>query len=567
MKKILKTAVMSLLVGGAMLTAASCTNLDENLYDTLSEENVDLSNPDDLSLVLGQAIANYRYMNTSWMGLWEFREECSDQYMIPVRPEGWGAMYVTLHQHTWNYNLNHGENCWGFAYVGIGYANQVLDNIPEDDLVSRAQPRFFRAMIYYDLFDMYRNVPFMNTAKVEQGYVPEQIGQQELYDFIVKEFEDIKDVIGTEKKYGWGNKYAVCMALAKLYLNHNAWFGTNDNTWYEKALAEVETVINEGGYSLAANYKDNFREDLSENPEIIFAIPEDRTHANHFQLHMIAFPQSGLAAYGSTGAAYNGSCAVPQWIDTYDPDDKRLADTWAMGEQHKAKENADGTWTANPADGEPIYDGTDDWTGTGILTYNKEVHSINNTYHQEGYRLHKYEILGGVNNGTMADDMPIFRLADAMFIKAECLLRLGRDEQTAAALVTQVRQRSFASTAKATRSVSQLKGGSVYEYGHREFTGEGATNWSESVTTYEGGSDIELGGLLDDLGWEFCCEHHRRQDLIRFKMADGRNVFNGKSWFCKDAVTDNHCDIFPIPEAAMRTNLKLKQNPGYSGAE
>jgi hypothetical protein len=32
-------------------------------------------------------------------------------------------------------------------------------------------------------------------------------------------------------------------------------------------------------------------------------------------------------------------------------------------------------------------------------------------------------------------------------------------------------------------------------------------------------------------------------------MTNGQNVFNGKSWFCKDRtedVNDNHCDIFPI---------------------
>ena len=81
-------------------------------------------------------------------------------------------------------------------------------------------------------------------------------------------------------------------------------------------------------------------------------------------------------------------------------------------------------------------------------------------------------------------------------------------------------------------------------------------------------ADIILGGLLDDLAWEFVAEHHRRQDLIRFRMTNGQNVFNGKSWFCKDRtedVNDNHCDIFPIHKTFLEGNLKLKQNPGYGG--
>lgn len=91
-------------------------------------------------------------------------------------------------------------------------------------------------------------------------------------------------------------------------------------------------------------------------------------------------------------------------------------------------------------------------------------------------------------------------------------------------------------------------------------------NWDRSsyVFTEEGGDDIILGGLLDDLGWEFVGEHHRRQDLIRFRMQDGRNVFNGKSWFCKDATTETHWDYFPIPKSALDANLNLKQNEGYS---
>jgi hypothetical protein len=152
-----------------------------------------------------------------------------------------------------------------------------------------------------------------------------------------------------------------------------------------------------------------------------------------------------------------------------------------------------------------------------------------------------------------------------MFIKAECLLRLGKDEQTAADLISKVRVRDFSSSAKSIRTVAQLKGGSVYDYGHREYTCEGYTNWDTSSYKYteEGGSDIILGGLLDDLGWEFVGEHHRRQDLIRFKLQDGRNVFNGKSWFCKDATNETQWNYFPIPKSAMDANINLVQNSGY----
>ena len=78
-----------------------------------------------------------------------------------------------------------------------------------------------------------------------------------------------------------------------------------------------------------------------------------------------AVPQSGLEAYGCTGSAQNGSCAIPQFIDTYDEEDQRLADTWAMGIQKKAVKNSDGTYT--PQAGDPIPFSSDDWSGTWLF--------------------------------------------------------------------------------------------------------------------------------------------------------------------------------------------------------
>ncbi|MCD7933666.1 MAG: RagB/SusD family nutrient uptake outer membrane protein [Tannerellaceae bacterium] len=566
MKQYIKKAFVGL-VAGSLFTITACTDLSETLYSSLNDDNIDLTSEKDIASLMGQAIAKFRYINASWFGNWELQEQCTDLYMVPFRIGiGWGDLYVNLHKHDWNYNLGHAENIWNFAYGCVGYCNLSLDVLPEEKVTDRAQMRYYRALSYYILLDNFRNVPLLETMDLPDGYLPEQATAQEVYDFCIKELNEIKEEIGTEKYFGYGNRWAVCMVLAKLYLNKNVYLGTTDNTGYEAALEEVNDILANGGYTLAPNYSDNFRENLESNPEIIFAIPQDRTHATHFLLHTYAFPQVGLEAFGCTGTATNGSCAVPQFIDTYDPDDKRLTDTWTGGIQRYAVSNSDGSYT--PQAGEPIPYDEDDWAGEGYLNYNKNVHSIDNpgAYKQEGYRIVKYEVVAG-SYGTSTDDLPFFRLADAMFIKAECLLRLGREEQTAADLITQVRERSFDVASKAIRTVADLKGGSVYDYGHREYRSEGYNNWDSSsyIYTQEGGADIELGGLLDDLAWEFVGEFHRRQDLIRFKMTDGRNIFNGKSWFCKDATTDTHWNIFPIPEQAMRTNLNMKQNPGYTG--
>lgn len=575
MKKFAKYTMMGALAACMAVAPTSCTDLDETLYDQLNDTNIDLSNESDVSLLLGAAVAQYRYLVEDWFGMFHLLEEGTDQYMVPKRIAiGWGDTYIDIHKHSWSTELDQSYNPWSLAYQGIAYSNLVLDNAPEDATATICQARFFRALTYYHLLDMFGNPPVQTTQNVPDGYLPEQManGAEGVYNFCVEEMKYVKENIGESNNFGWANKYAACMALAKLYLNKNVYLGTTGNDGYQLALAEVNEIIESGKYSLAPNYSDNFRENIQECAEVIFAVPGDRTHTAQFGLQSYCFPQTGLDAYGSTAGGYNGSCAIPQWFKTYDADDQRKDDCWAYGEQHYAVKNADGTYSNNA--GEPIPFADDDWSNTGYLNYNIEVHSIDNpgAYQQEGARLHKYEIINGNNQGTTADDFPIFRYADALMIKAECLLRLGQDEETAAALVTEVRTRSFsANTAKATRTVADLKGGSVYAYGHDEYQGtadgEGnvnCTDWSNHITTTEGGDDIEFGGLLDDLGWEFCCELHRRQDLRRFKMSDGRNVWNGKSWFCKDATTSTTYDIWAIPSEVMKSNSKLVQNPGYA---
>jgi starch-binding outer membrane protein, SusD/RagB family len=564
--KLLKYSILGLAVS-SILTFSACTDVSENVYDVLTDKTIDVKDPAIVGYMMGEAYAQFRFLYWGWNGYFDLNEECADTYMTPKRVGiGWGDLYVNMHKHSWNSSLGHIDGLWYYAYVGIGYTNKCLDVLPKTGK-NQAQMRFLRALNYYVLLDAFRNVPLETTQDLPKGYLPKQVVADTIFNFCVRELNAIKDDLGTNKVFGYPNKYAANMVLAKLYLNYNTYFNKTDNAYYEKALTEVEEVLNDGGYSLAPNYSDNFKEDISTSPEVIFALPLDKKNASHNYLVNKCLVGAGAAAYGYTGSPWNGSCAVPQFIESYDANDNRLGYTWTGGVQKAATKDASGKTI--PQSGDPIPFSADDWSGQGVLNYSLKVHSIDNpgAYQQEGYRFVKYEVVAG-DGGTYGDDVPYFRLADAMFIKAECLLRIGRDEQTAADLITEVRKRSFSSAAKAIRTVAELKGGSHYDYGHREYTSEGYANWDPAsyVTTNEGGADIQLGGLLDDLAWEFAGEHHRRQDLVRFKMTDGRNVFNGKSWFCKDETTEAHWSYFPIPKSALDANISLKQNTGYSSS-
>ena len=121
--------------------------------------------------------------------------------------------------------------------------------------------------------------------------------------------------------------------------------------------------------------------------------------------------------------------------------------------------------------------------------------------------------------------MVVFRYADILDMKAECLMRLNGDgaNQEAVGLVNQVRARSFAANDPASK-----------------------------YTT----ATLTMNELLDERGREFAYEMLRREDLIRFGKFE-------EAWWQKPADADKHNELFPIPQTVITTNPALKQNPGY----
>jgi starch-binding outer membrane protein, SusD/RagB family len=574
--------ILSIISAAGILMLQSCTNLDETLYHSLSEDNISYTD-EEIESMSGPVYTNLRYTYWAWEGLFDQCEESSDLIMTPLRPGvGWGAQYILMHKHTYNASIGHFYQTWYYPYVGIGYCNKLLDmSAIQAKKDKTAELRAMRALYYYILFDIFRNVPLITTSDIPAGFLPVQEKPSVIFDFIVSELEAAKADLPKTSGYGRMNYYVACMTLAKVYLNHNAWFngdteaGFTGTEWYQKALEEVNEVIASGSYQLAENYKDPFMADASSCPEVIFSIPLDGTYASANYLSNKCLHSASAATFLYNSAPWDGSCAVPQFMDTYDADDKRKSDTWLYGPQYSYKKNGIDITIyqyndyVKAGDTEGLV-ATPISTSDGPLNYSIFVHSIDNpgAYKMEGARFWKQEIVSG-QTGSYGTDVCFYRLADAMFIKAECLLRLGTDKQAAADLVTEVRRRSFpANEAKAVRTIADLEGGSRYDYGLRE-TQVDAGGTGVQVFTHEGGDDIELGGLLDDLAWEFVGEHHRRQDLIRFRLKDGsRNVYNGKSRFCYDAnsvspTDDVKKDVFPIYQSFLDANINLKQNPGY----
>jgi starch-binding outer membrane protein, SusD/RagB family len=540
-----RTSILA--VAASALLCNSCTNLDEVVYSKILAEETNLS-ADDVTSIIAPAYASLRTVYWGWDGLSDTYEESSDCIVVPNRIGiGWGEYYVDVHKHTWTANLSwHASYIWTYTYSGITNVNRAIYQLEQiEGLESKDayinELRALRTFYYYILLDNFRNVPVVTDYDVPDGYLPEQNTAQEVYDFIISELTETMSSLSednTTATYGRFTKWAAKMLLAKLYLNHEVYFGTS--MWTE-AQSEVQDIIDCEKFSLADDYLDPFLAENESSVEEIFSIPFDAIYANEPYYAYKTLYAASQATYNLSATPWGGSGMIPQFIDTYDSDDSRLTDCYLGGLQYTKA-------------GDPLMIDVTETVNGESVTVSKQFEYLNYLTHvdsckyNEGYRLVKYEILSG-SVDTKDCDVPVFRYTDALMIKAECLLRLGKSDE-AATIISEIRQRDFKNNPdKATVTGARLEGGSSYKYG---------TYARGSITNYEGGDDIQYGGFLDELAWEFVGEHHRKQDLIRF------GVYNRKSWFCKEGSSDEeYRSVFPIPQEILNTNSNLQQNTGY----
>jgi hypothetical protein len=534
-----KNIIYKILISGLFFLAAGCTDLDETVYDQVSPDNTKLT-AKDLPNIIAPAYNSFRQIYSDWDAAFNLYEDSSDLMVTPQRNGiGWGDYYITMHKHNWGTSLPHAEGNWYYQFTGVNNVNRAIYQVEQTDGIENKENiiqelKALRAVYYYLLLDNFRNVPIVTSYINPPGYLPAQSTGKEVYNFVESELKTALPFLSAENNtatYGRINQWAVKMTLAKLYLNAGVYLGTPK---WDEALAQVNEVINSGKFTLTYNYLDNFIIKNEFSKEQILAIPYDQVKAPGTSWPYRTLAAASQATFDLAGGPWNGTGGIPQFIDTYDPDDQRLKDCWLGGKQFTST-------------GEPIMVNGKQFEYINYMT------SADGCEPNEGYRMVKYEIGPGVV-GQASNDVPFYRLADAMMIKAECLLRKG-DADGAAVIVSEVRQRNFRNTnpAKATVTGAKLLGGSVYKYGTYE---------AGVITNLEGGADIKYGGFLDELAWEFVGEAHRKQDLIRF------GVYSTKSWFSKKGDSkiepkDDYRAIFPIPQSEMAKNSNLKQNPGY----
>lgn len=523
----------------------SCNNdLDENVYSSVTSSTYHYSIKDLAAIVA----APYSYLRNfpGHVGYFGAQECSGDAIVMPANASGWddGGIYKRMHLHTWTSEQSHIRNMWDFMYQGVLLCNDAIskvegETVPTESEASKnsalAELRATRAFYYWLLCDNFGDVPLVTSPKDTD--LPEKSKRTDIYDFIVSELQAAIPDLSSDQGgvlYGRMNKWAAKALLANVYLNAEIYTGTAQ---WKECLEQCNDIINSGMFALEDNYKNCFKATgVEDSKEIIFAIPFDPIYGTGNYMHQYSWHGQFKKEFliKSTPWGCGSAMGVTQFINTYDPDDQRLTDTWIIGPQYEA-------------DGATPLLGTYDKQGQP-LNFTKEIPDGLYTSESEGYRMKKFEVAEGSNENS-STDIPVFRYAEILLMKAECLLRTGLPR--AGELVTQVRARNFKSNpSKAIVSDEQLKANSAYQYGYVE---------NYKIVDKGNTSPILFGRLLDEYGWEFAWEMHRRRDMIRF------GVYTQKSWLSHTPKGD-YRTVFPIPETVLTSNPNLKQNPNYDNS-
>ncbi len=445
-------------------------------------------------------------------GMWLMNELTTDEAII-----AWNDLTIKdFHYHTWGAGDAFINATFSRLDFQIKNCNEFLRQTSDAKLDTRgvsgdlraeiatyrAEARFLRALSYWHFLDLFDGrVGLVTEEDPTEYFLPEQATAQEIFTFIDEELTAIDGLLKAPRsnEYPRIDQVAAWMLKAKLYMNAKVYTGTEK---YTEAIPVLENIIG-SGYILHDNYRELFYAD------------NDRNGAQNEVIFAVAFDGLNTKTYGGT---------------TF------LTHAPVGGSMSAAEFGINGGWggiRTTSAFVEKFSTGTQDQR-SNFHTDGQSL-AINDVGNfADGYAIKKFKNVdvngnqGSDASGDFVDiDFPMFRLADAYLMYAECALRAGGNTGQGLSLINQLRERAYGNT-------------------------------SGNVSSYD------LQFILDERARELHWEGHRRTDLVRFgKFTGGSYIWPWKGNTPNGSPTPSFRNIFPIPSNALAANPLLIQNPGY----
>jgi len=545
-----------ILAAALALLAISCTNLDVDVKSLYTEYP-----STDVALEAKMADVYYCFRPALGRRYGESSSLSSDEQTAISFDGDYVDGNTYSHASYHNYSPDDASCDW-YAEIaaGITKANKAILDLGGYESPASSYARAMRAFYMFLLMDSYGDIPIIDKV-LDAGTVVERKSRAQVAEWIEQELLEVipnltEDV--TPATYGKPTKWMAEALLAKIYLNW-AVYAASDVTAYDAAtatnpklndlVAVCDDIINSKKFSLAGGEqagnggvpKNPYRAKFYPNngPQIkdfIYAMPFDAVSAQGFQYARPRIWRQGRND-GEGGPGYFGTDIGNSSGGNFSvtPEAGARFDAAAAEGDLRAEQVIRGqiymydpttyevTTTPYKYKGEPIVlsrtivikEGGEQDINTG-----KDVHGWS-----QGYKSVKYFVIQDdyKNGRNQSNDLPIFRYADILLMKAEAIVcganATGGD--TAVSLVNQVR-----AYAKAPAK-----------------------------------SSVDLKVIENERALEFFDENWRRNDMIRYGHFEDEYAFHVKS--NSFAKFDKTRRVLPIPTGVLNENTNWRQNAGY----
>ena len=583
MKSYIKTA----LLGMAAVSLSACTDLDTPVNSQYT------SLPDNPIAVEGEFNSCYFNMH-GWFGR-DFNEGVINQgdeimgicYGLGNYYDDGRSINGSIH----SLNLNN----WNTHMISDQMAGCNLCN---DKILAYGGPdrndpvvaplRLMRAYYHFWMMELYGDVPILDV-KPEEGQPVDRQPRADVAKYIEKELLEVLNQTkedGTPalsqandaSTYGKPNYWMGAALLAKLYLNwgvytHDITTVTNDtpNEKLNDCVTWCDKIIDSGIFEVGTGYRQKFFPTNGVHiKDFIYALnvdPETQSNGTTTWWRWFGFKKDGLCLPGQFTWTVSKSLAgnhvvTPEAVKRFNlPGDERNL-IIMQGPQYQMDANWNFTETPvmlykdptkpNTLIGQLNFRADFDFDDGSIYSLGDEsLPAVNKTTVadgtaflniQKGARCCKYpprQADFDLWNRQQANDIPIFRFADILMMKAECILRgaTATKGATIASLINPIRLCAGAPTIS---------------------------------------GNFTLQDLLDERSRELFIECWRRNDLIRFGQFENdwaeKNSY--KVWNAdhtsyevveREGAKDPNRRLMPIHKDILETNTNWKQNPGYQG--
>ncbi len=285
---------------------SGCVKLDVTPTDKFTDETY-WTSPEKAASLLNMA---YRQMNNPG---WVFRDERLSDNLY----NGYGNDDVrVIGNGLANASTSLFNNVWGDCYGGIKTTHTFLANVDRVDMDEslrtrmKAEARFIRAFLFFQLTNWYGDVPFFTQdidLATARSIAP--TSQSVIVEWIHEELEAIAEILPTADGYPEADRGRVTSGAAMAF---NARVALNFND-FERVKSYTEKLVNGnayGSYSLFPNYQELFYKANEYNQEIMLDIqyvPEDRTWSEISQYVPFSLPS----------VQYTTACPTQDLVDSY----------------------------------------------------------------------------------------------------------------------------------------------------------------------------------------------------------------------------------------------------------